>query len=57
MSTINGLPPVTGVLARPRPRIMPARHGNRAGYHKAKYMPLNFSPQLPMGRQATPVEP
>jgi hypothetical protein len=38
-------------------RIMPARHGDRAGYHQAKYMPLKFSPQLPMGRQATPVEP
>jgi hypothetical protein len=57
MSTINGLPPVSGVVANPRLRIMPARHGNRAGYHKAKYMPRKFPPQLPMGRRATPVEP
>jgi hypothetical protein len=55
MSAINGLPPVGGgncVFLS-----CPAGHGDRAGYHQAKYMPLKFSPQPPMGRQATPVEP
>jgi hypothetical protein len=39
MSTINGLPPSRGVAAEIRVRIMPGRHGGRAYYHLAKYMP------------------
>jgi hypothetical protein len=39
MSAINGLSPNLGVLAEIRLPIMTARHGGRAYYHEAKYMP------------------
>jgi hypothetical protein len=44
MSTINGLPPCRGVVAEIHIRIMPTRHGGRAYYHQAKYMPSKHVP-------------
>ncbi len=47
MSTINGLPPSGGVVAEIPVRIMPGRHGGRAYYHEAKYMPSKLVPRTP----------
>jgi len=56
MSTLNGLSPDLGVLAEMRFRIMPARHGGWAYYHKAKYMPAKYLARMSGRLKARPAQ-
>jgi hypothetical protein len=56
MSTINDLPPVAGVLAKPQLRIMLARHGGGLPTMTKQNM-CRRNARMPGGRTPRPIEP